>query len=1355
MWITPSLAKRIVKRATKGKSMANFQSASYYLEDLARCLHRQCKSYEDAVKSVKKTGKKIHCAYVRIPSWVDEEISKIISKIGKGGIKKQKNGQVFLSRETEMSSSPGVLINEIVIPCDSEMAAYILEYALQWFYGMKRTPRSLTPSTYKAIQTKVPQRFTDWIKPHIDENYQQGGSEWFGRYITKDEIKEVIQEITQSVGLGRQNYRGLAFDYQLEAEKIMLDYALAVTDPVLAIKDCKDFWLLMKPRAFKNCTIALGIARIVERMFELGRLQSQTVDILFSGLWPSAFEGMKKDLDDHTFSETINIDYVDTRDSDWQEQRTQKINEGYNVIFLFASMQSIDETISKEIQNNIDLQEEDGVEAEELDSNKLNALLGLNIKFAILDECDHGLRTPNSTKVLNKFNFLIRFQMSGSDLRALSTEIRDSDETFPQNYFARTIIDETKDVLDPKHPLERPLIRWWGFEEGRLPFENLLPEEMDEVGISRRLRSMFNTHTNEKAAKAKTHDEKKRIMKYRLDKKDELRYDGDGEVVTGVNPREFKRLIQRLEQATDNTDAQFLNHQHIFMTAPTKAGGMAFYNYLKINHPDLDRKVATGWDFKNELEVRQFMGITDKNKKGSHKTLIIVVAKMLRGSNPPWSLVIRCDDYKDFKIGHQIDLRPQNAYGPDGKHSDVLDLNPFRVMRNAPQIAKLNSKKGQTNKVLDSKTLTRFLPYMIGIVTTKQITIEKAEEIHNTFESITYGFNKDTLFDEEGLKKNKEQLTGISETIPDYAPNDPKQGKTFKKKEPKDKKTPREREKDSESEEMKKLLAKAKSLANYLPLLQYLNKTPHDNINELVRKTPPKIMIPWLNYCGMGHNQTDLDLLIEIFDLEQINIQLRFTSKKIKRGLTINEITKISRPKAGDVPMPLALAYEIVGKIPTEVWHRSNLKILDWSCGKGELLLAIKDKLIEFGISKEKIQDILEYGDVNQLNVDITNKVLGFNKGFCYTLNRNDSKDKNVFKFLEEKLKRMKFDIVLTNPPYQWASDDDSGRDTKNNRENLWTRGVTMSFERLSKDDGYVAMVTPPSWRTASYDYGTTSILNDYFRPNNVIVINLDECKRHFKVGSDFSYWVVEKGVKGKKTELVTLAGKTIIDLNSNTFDYGLPRDYESDVIDLVGNFFNKDRKKINLHRQYHGAIDPTWLRTEDKEDKEASDEEIILKYKLDKKDITRIQKSKKGKNIFFKGKYKQYHTLATQKYTYCDKTSKEDGSSLYNKPKVMLSLSGTYEWVADASGEIVIGNYVLSRLLEQGEKIEYIMQVLNSSVYQFMCYQFKSSGFINGKFLSKLPELDFTRSWTEDQIRDEFKVSDRIKKILDEEYDN
>ena len=57
MSLKTSLAKKIVERTMKGKSMAQFQSDGYYLEDLYRCIHPQIKSYEDTKKSVEKIFK--------------------------------------------------------------------------------------------------------------------------------------------------------------------------------------------------------------------------------------------------------------------------------------------------------------------------------------------------------------------------------------------------------------------------------------------------------------------------------------------------------------------------------------------------------------------------------------------------------------------------------------------------------------------------------------------------------------------------------------------------------------------------------------------------------------------------------------------------------------------------------------------------------------------------------------------------------------------------------------------------------------------------------------------------------------------------------------------------------------------------------------------------------------------------------------------------------------------------------------------------------------------------------------------------------------------------------------------------
>ena len=96
---------------------------------------------------------------------------------------------------------------------------------------------------------------------------------------------------------------------------------------------------------------------------------------------------------------------------------------------------------------------------------------------------------------------------------------------------------------------------------------------------------------------------------------------------------------------------------------------------------DIKHEVKTGWhpEFRQarriEKAVKRWMGVVEDNREGTKKTIFITVGRMLRGASCPWSCVIRMDDYMDFKIGHQIELRSQNSYGPDGKHCLVFDAS--------------------------------------------------------------------------------------------------------------------------------------------------------------------------------------------------------------------------------------------------------------------------------------------------------------------------------------------------------------------------------------------------------------------------------------------------------------------------------------------------------------------------------------------------------------------------------------------------------------------------------------------------------------------------------------------------------
>ena len=89
----------------------------------------------------------------------------------------------------------------------------------------------------------------------------------------------------------------------------------------------------------------------------------------------------------------------------------------------------------------------------------------------------------------------------------------------------------------------------------------------------------------------------------------------------------------------------------------------------------------------------------------------------------------------------------------------------------------------------------------------------------------------------------------------------------------------------------------------------------------------------------------------------------------------------------------------------------------------------------------------------------------------------------------------MKFDVVITNPPYQ-----DSSHNEKKNT--LWRKFIELS-QNYTKVGGYSSLLIPSSWM------GSKKLLNEFFLDKDIIYINKDECKRHFPgVGSNFSYYV-------------------------------------------------------------------------------------------------------------------------------------------------------------------------------------------------------------------------------------------------------
>jgi hypothetical protein len=177
----------------------------------------------------------------------------------------------------------------------------------------------------------------------------------------------------------------------------------------------------------------------------------------------------------------------------------------------------------------------------------------------------------------------------------------------------------------------------------------------------------------------------------------------------------------------------------------------------------------------------------------------------------------------------------------------------------------------------------------------------------------------------------------------------------------------------------------------------------------------------------------------------------------------------------------------------------------------------------------------------------------------------------------------MKFDCLLTNPPYQ----DSSHTEKKNT---LWRKWISFN-EELLKEKGVFSLVIPSSWM------GSSPILKENFLidkkiKKNITFINRDECRKHFPgVGSTFSYFVMENGeYKNSTTVLSKNIDGTIevvnnLNLNNCIVDV-FPRDLSDNGLSIINKTLNENVEKLGLiNNTYNHSVHKTkWSKTESEE---------------------------------------------------------------------------------------------------------------------------------------------------------------------------
>ena len=209
-------------------------------------------------------------------------------------------------------------------------------------------------------------------------------------------------------------------------------------------------------------------------------------------------------------------------------------------------------------------------------------------------------------------------------------------------------------------------------------------------------------------------------------------------------------------------------------------------------------------------------------------------------------------------------------------------------------------------------------------------------------------------------------------------------------------------------------------------------------------------------------------------DSQRVTVQ-SVTNEYSRREDLLNGMARIP-----EIVTPHKTVVDMVDLLPADVWNPGTT-FLDPACKGGEFLKEIYDRLMEteslkaiypndivrsnhilsnqiFGISISEVSKKRTTDSLNGFgyNIKIIPGYIDKIKGKCLG-SKEDGTEKTMFDIIKEEFNRMKFDVVIGNPPYNKGMDLDF---------------VNLGFDLSSK---YCCMITPAKWQTAEADQRLSS----------------------------------------------------------------------------------------------------------------------------------------------------------------------------------------------------------------------------------------------------------------------------------------
>lgn len=122
---------------------------------------------------------------------------------------------------------------------------------------------------------------------------------------------------------------------------------------------------------------------------------------------------------------------------------------------------------------------------------------------------------------------------------------------------------------------------------------------------------------------------------------------------------------------------------------------------------------------------------------------------------------------------------------------------------------------------------------------------------------------------------------------------------------------------------------------------------------------------------------------------------------------------------------------------------------------------------------------------------------------------------------------RMKFDVIVGNPPYQGSTNSKSGK----NWQPIWPKFLAKVFEVVAPN-GFVSFITPRTWAS-----GSRNPTKVYFKEKRIVYLNMNVTK-YFNIVGDVSAYILQNcPADNTPTTIIDIEGNPL-DVNLNVLNY-------------------------------------------------------------------------------------------------------------------------------------------------------------------------------------------------------------------------